>query len=185
LCEAELFGLAVNWKRADSRLRRLAERLDAAVSADRAVQEEFERLARMRIAGAGQLHAVCLSFAAEIGKFLKHAFVVVDPPEFQGERFRENGPNLIQVHASGRIIQLDYRSPGLPISTEEYRDPYILHGTVRSFNQELLDRDTVEEHQIFLCIHRGAGEWRFFDSRTYRGGAVDLEYLTSLFERLL
>ena len=180
-----MFGLADNWRRGETRLKKLAERLDAAAAADEAVQAEFERMARLRLTGAEELHLVCARFGVEIGRLLRYTTLVVDPGEFQADRFRENGPNLIQLHASGRVVQIEYHSPPQPISTEEFRDPYILQGVVRSFNQELLDRNTVEEHQIFYCLGRNVSEWRFFDARTYRSGRCDQNYLTSLLERLL
>ena len=180
-----MFGLAGSWKRNDTRLRKLAERLDLATKADEAVQAEFERLARVRLGGAGELHAVCARFTSEMSRFLKHSSIALDPVEFQPDRFREGGPNLMQIHASGRIVQLEFGVPSLPVSTEEFREPYILQGMVRSFNQELLNRNSVEEHQIFFCSRRHGYEWRFFDARTYQSGPFDLEYLTSLLERLI
>jgi len=63
--------------------------------------------------------------------------------------------------------------------------PYTLEGTVRAFNQELLEKDLIEEQLIFYTLEGKQGMWRFFDARTYRSGPFDLEYLIALMEQLI
>jgi hypothetical protein len=71
------------------------------------------------------------------------------------------------------------------VSTEEFRIPYTLAGSVRAFNQELLDKDLIEEQLIFFTLEKHRRMWRFFDPRTYRSGPFDQEYLVSLMEQLI
>ena len=57
--------------------------------------------------------------------------------------------------------------------------------TVRAFNQELLDKDLIEEQLIFYTLEKRQNLWRFLDARTYRSGLFDQEYLVSLLEQLV
>jgi hypothetical protein len=174
------------WKRRQgSRLERLAGLLDSAATRDEAAVAELARIEQMRRNGAEELHAVCSRFAAELNRFLTSGRITLDPEEFSASQFREVGANLFQLHARGRIVQIEIETPELPLSTEQFREPYILEGAVRLFNQERLDRNAVEEQQLFLCL-RGTGcEWRFFDARTYRTGTFTPNYLAGMFERLV
>ena len=70
-------------------------------------------------------------------------------------------------------------------ATEELAMPYTLEGTVRAFNQELLDKDLIEEQLLFFTFEKEGGMWRFFDARTYRSGPFDREYLVTLMEQLI
>src|SRR5436309_7019757 len=81
--------------------------------------------------------------------------------------------------------QLAFRATPELVSTEDFRVPYTLEGTVRAFNQELLDKDLIEEQLIFFTLEHHKKMWRFFDARTYRSGPFDQEYLISLMEQLL
>ena len=71
------------------------------------------------------------------------------------------------------------------VSTEDFRIPYTLQGFVRGFNQELLEKDLIEEQLIFYTLEKPQPIWRFFDVRTHRSGRFDQEYLISLMERLV
>ena len=71
------------------------------------------------------------------------------------------------------------------VSTEDFRVPYILAGAVRCFNQELLDKDLIEEQLLFYTIEKSRHLWRFFDARTYNSGPFDRDYLTTLLEHLV
>jgi hypothetical protein len=61
----------------------------------------------------------------------------------------------------------------------------VLHGSFRSFNQESLEKNRMEEQRLFCCPLREAPVWHFFDARTYRTGNVDSDYLAAELERLL
>ena len=84
----------------------------------------------------------------------------------------------------GRILQISFAATPELVSTEDFRVPYTLNGTVRAFNQELLDKDIIEEQLIFYTIEHHKKMWRFFDARTYRSGPFDQEYLVGLMEQL-
>ena len=63
--------------------------------------------------------------------------------------------------------------------------PYILEGAIRCFNQQLLEKDLIEEQLLFYTLEKTRHMWRFFDARTYRSGPFDAEYLTALMEQLV
>ena len=75
-------------------------------------------------------------------------------------------------------------TPGL-VSTEDFRIPYTLEGSIRAFNQELLEKDIIEEQLLFYTLESEKKMWRFFDARTYRSGPFDQEYLICLMEQLI
>ena len=86
------------------------------------------------------------------------------------------------------MLQFEFEATEEPYSTEDFRQRYVLHGDVRSFNQNFLEHDTVDEQQIFFCPNDHGAEgsaWHFFDVRTYRTGLVSLDYLAAELERLL
>ena len=58
------------------------------------------------------------------------------------------------------------------MSTEDFRVPYTLEGSVRAFNQDLLNKDLIEEQLVFYTIEKTRSLWRFFDPRTYRSGTL-------------
>jgi hypothetical protein len=49
---------------------------------------------------------------------------------------------------------------------------------VRALNQALLDKDLIEEQLLFYTLEDRRNMWRYFDTRTYRSGGFDREYLT-------
>ena len=116
---------------------------------------------------------------------LERSAVDLDPPVVGRDSFQEDTTNLIQINVRGRILQVAYRATGDLISTEDFRVPYTLEGTVRAFNQELLDKDLIEEQLIFFTLEKDKKMWRFFDARTYRSGPFDVEYLIGLMEQLI
>ena len=110
--------------------------------------------------------------------------VTIDPEQFP-EAGLHDGPNLIQIGVRGQILQVAFGATPELVSTEDFRVPYTLAGSVRSFNQELLDRKVIEEQQVFYTIEKHRKLWRYFDPRTYRSGTFDQEYLVALLEELL
>jgi hypothetical protein len=107
------------------------------------------------------------------------------PEEYRPDTFQDAGLNLFQINARGRILQLEFEATPELISTEDFRVPYILAGTVRCFNQELLERDLIEEQLLFYTVEKSRSLWRFFDARTYRSGPFDADYLAGLMEQLI
>ncbi len=104
---------------------------------------------------------------------------MLDPPEWNPGSFNEDGANLFQISLRGRLLQVEFTATDEPYCTEEFRHRYVLRGGVRSFNQNFLDRDTVDEQLIFFCPHDSGASWHFFDPRTYRTGRITMEYLAT------
>jgi hypothetical protein len=107
------------------------------------------------------------------------------PFEWEIENFHDGQTNFFQISLRGRLLQLEFQSTDEMYSTEDFRLPYVLHGSFRSFNQESLEKNRMEEQRLFCCPLREAPVWHFFDARTYRTGNVDSDYLAAELERLL
>ena len=140
---------------------------------------------QLRLRGAQELHAVCRSFVDDVNSRLRHSFLVLSPAEFAQAGFREDGANLVQINLRGRLLQIEYQVTEDLFSQDDFRIPYILKGSVRSFNQELLDANRVDEQLLFYCPNETSGDWHAFDCRTYRTGLLDADYLASALERLI
>ena len=139
----------------------------------------------MRRAAAADLHAICREFVGALNRMLERSAVDLDPQTMGGDSFQDDSPNLIQINVRGRILQVIFRATAELVSTEDFRVPYTLEGTVRAFNQELLEKDLIEEQLIFFTVEKHKKMWRFFDARTYRSGPFDVEYLIGLMEQLI
>jgi hypothetical protein len=48
----------------------------------------------------------------------------------------------------------------------------------------MLDQNIVEEQLLFFTLEGRGAMWRYFDTRTYRSGHFDREYLTALMEEV-
>jgi hypothetical protein len=169
----------------DSRLRRLAQNIEALAAKDDVVLRRAREIASLRAAAAADLHAICADFVQSINRLLERDEVELDPPVFSASAFRDDTPNLVQINVRGRILQVTYRATPELVSTEDFRVPYTLEGTIHAFNQQLLDKDLIEEQLLFFTIENHKKMWRFFDARTYRSGPFDQEYLIALMEQLL
>jgi hypothetical protein len=169
----------------DARLKKLAEGIAALTGKDELVHEHAREIAAARNTAANEMYAICAEFVAGLNRLLPLAEVIIDPAPSDSAYFREESPNLIQINVRGRILQIEYLATAELVSTEEFRVPYTLSGSVRAFNQELLDKDLIEEQLIFFTLEKHRRMWRFFDPRTYRSGPFDQEYLVSLMEQLI
>lgn len=169
----------------DQRLQRLAQSIDALLEKDEILLRRAREFAEMRQAAASDLHAICREFVVALNRMLERSAVDLDPPAMNPDTFQDDAPNLIQINVRGRILQVVFRSTDELVSTEDFRVPYTLQGTVRAFNQELLEKDLIEEQLIFYTLEKHKRMWRFFDARTYRSGPFDLEYLIGLMEQLI
>ena len=169
----------------ESRLERLARSIDALAEKDAAILRRVTEISALRHAAAAELYGVCAGFVAALNRLLAHGEIVLDPPAYKDGDFQEDSANLIQMHIRGRILQVEFEATPELVSTEDFRIPYTLAGRVRAFNQELLDKDLIEEQLIFCTLERPHHLWRFFDARTYRSGPFDQEYLISLMEQLI
>jgi hypothetical protein len=169
----------------DTRLKRLAQNIDALAARDQNLLNHGREIAALRRRAAAELHSICAEFVASLNRLLSREAVTLDPPDFGEAAFREEGRNLIQIHVRGRVLQIEFGGTPDLVSTEEFRIPYTMEGSVRAFNQELLDKEIIEEQLLFYTLEKEKKWWRFFDARTYRSGPFDQEYLVSLMEQLI
>jgi|SRR5215469_6488859 len=169
----------------DHRLKRLAENIDALAEKDQSMIDRSREIAHLRRVAGVELHAICAEFVASINRLLSRTEVTLDPPLFSAEAFQEMGKNLIQINARGRILQIEFSATVELVSTEEFRIPYTMEGAVRAFNQQLLDKDMIEEQFIYYTLEKEKKWWRFFDARTYRSGPFGQDYLVSLMEQVI
>jgi hypothetical protein len=169
----------------DARLKRLAHSIDSLLEKDERMLRRTHEVAEMRRAAARDLHSICREFVGSLNRMLERSAVDLDPPSMGNDTFQEDVPNLVQINVRGRILQVVFRATPELISTEDFRVPYTLEGTVRAFNQELLEKDLIEEQLIFYTLEKHKKMWRFFDARTYRSGPFDVEYLIGLMEQLI
>jgi hypothetical protein len=167
------------------RLRKLARSLDALARKDESYIRRAREIGSLRRQAAVELHGICGDFVRDLNQLLSEIELEFDPEEYGTESFQDTGINLFQINARGRILQIRFEATPELISTEDFRVPYILAGAVRCFNQQLLERDLIEEQSLFYTIERSRQHWRFFDARTYRSGMVDAEYLAGLMEQLV
>lgn len=169
----------------EARLKRLARNIDALVEKDERSMRHAREVRTLRRAAAGELYAICLQFVTAVNGLLSQGEVILDPPSYDDRAFQEDSPNLVQMNIRGRILQVAFEATVELLSTEDFRIPYTLAGSVRAFNQELLDKDIIEEQLIFYTWEKHRKMWRFFDARTYRSGPFDEEYLIGLMEQLI
>lgn len=181
-----MFGLVEKWKRArPDRLTRLARAIEALGETDRKLIEQSSKVDRLRVQGALDLHRICRNFVDKVNGRLSEPAILLDPPSFSADGYRETTPNLFQINLRGRLLQMEF-GPTLDLyENEDFRHPYVLRGAVRSFNQDLLENNSVDEQMIFYCPMNGVAHWYFFDGRTYRTGRVAESYLIAEIERLL
>jgi hypothetical protein len=169
----------------DARLKKLARAIETLAAKDEIVLRHARDMFALRRAASSDLHAICADFVNSVNRLLENTEVELDPRAFTEDQFQEDATNLIQINVRGRILQVGYRATPELVSTEDFRVPYTLEGTVRAFNQELLDKDLIEEQLIFFTLENEKKMWRYFDARTYRSGPFDQEYLIGLMEQLL
>ena len=168
-----------------ARLKRLAKEIEAMAEKDDRAVRYARDMAELRRSAACELYQVCTGFVSAVNGLLPAPELRLDPPDFRPENFQPDAPNLVQINVRGRILQVEYEATPELVSTEEFRIPYTLSGSVRAFNQALLDKDLIEEQLLFYTIEKQKTMWRFFDARTYRSGIFDLEYLLALMEQLV
>jgi len=178
--------LAAKWKwRRPDRLARLAASIEAIGGRDRNLVDESARVDRMRTQGAAGLHDICRRFVDALNGRLAEPALLLDPPDYAAGHYHDVGPNLFQINLRGRLLQIEFAATEELYSTEEFGRPYILQGGIRSFSQDLLDRNTLDEQAIFYCLRDGEGQWYYFDFRTYRTGVVTPDFLAAGMQRLV
>jgi hypothetical protein len=168
-----------------SRLKRLAKNIETLAKKDEVALGRVREIIQLRHLAARELHAICAGFVASVNELLPEPLVRLDPQELTGDGFHQDTANLFQINVRGRLLQVEFTATAELVSTEEFRVPYTLEGTVRALNQTLLDKDLIEEQLLFYTVETHRKMWRFFDARTYRTGPFDREYLLSLMEELV
>jgi hypothetical protein len=167
------------------RLKRLAHYIDALAEKDETSMRLSRQIAEVRRTAASELYTVCRDFVNSLNRLLSNGELLLDPEQFSGAVFQEDAVNLIQISVRGRILQVAYNATQELVSTEDFRIPYTLAGSVRAFNQDLLDKEIIEEQLVFYTVEKDRKMWRFFDPRTYRSGTLDQDYLISVMEQLI
>jgi hypothetical protein len=170
----------------DDRLKKLANKLETLANRDSQRIEHERRIFALRREAAVDLHRVCVSFVAEMNRLLNAVSLDVTPETFTEDTYTDARVNLIQIHVSGRVIQFAFQATAHLEAREALRSTaYTLEGTVRWFNQDLLDRDDINEHRLYYCLDKARNEWRYLDPRSQRLGTVDNQYVAGLFEQLV
>jgi hypothetical protein len=173
-----------SWPNEDP-LHRLAQRIQSIQEKDQGRLQRVHEMEAVRRGAAAELHSVCANFVAAVNAMLEAPVVLLDPPEYAAASYRDDSPNLLQISVHGRILQVAFAATPELVSTEDFRIPYVLEGSVRAFNQEMLDKDLIEEQPLFYTLERNRNMWRYFEARTYRSGPFDRAYLISVMERIL
>ena len=166
-------------------MKRLAQHLEALAAKDEQMLRRTREMHQVRLAAASDLHTICKEFVQSLNRLLSKTELVLDPAEFTTVSFQDEVTNIIQISVRGRILQVTYTATQELVSTEDFRVPYTLAGSVRAFNQELLNKDLIEEQLVFYTVEGDRRMWRFFDPRTYRSGTFDQDYLISVMEELI
>jgi hypothetical protein len=167
----------------DDAIGRLAQQIDATRKSEQ-IARDADRTAALRREGASELHRICAEFVAAVNGRLPEAVLDLSPPAYSPETFREAGVNLIQIGSQGREIQIAFQAPTQLVSTEKFLVPYVLEGELRAYNQEMLERFTIQSYLIFFCVENETASWRFYDWKTLRTGPIDSGLLVSLLETL-
>ena len=178
--------MAEKWKKQRSdRLDKLAHAIEAVGARDQRLLDDSLLADRLKSEGALVLFQTCREFVDGLNTRLSEPAVILAPFEWEIDNFSDDQTNFFQISLRGRLIQVEFQSTEEMFSTEDFRRPYVLHGSIRSFNQESLERNRMGEQRIFCCRVKEAPEWHYFDARTYRTGRLTADYLADELERLL
>jgi hypothetical protein len=172
-------------QRGNDRLEALAHKIELVAKQDQQRVRQAQEYARLRSRAAVELHKTCAELAGGLNGLLPEPLVDLSPAEYSAEAFRDNGANVFQINVSGRIVHLEFHSTDTLTSTEKFDTPYILEGSVRGFNQELLELSVVPEQSLFCCVQRENLNWLCFDPRTQRSTPLDQARLILLLDRLM
>jgi len=166
------------------RLRNLARRISDFAKADQSRMREEAEIRSRRQQAAAELHRLCAGFVDTLNAAVEIVKLELGPQTFSAEHFLEDGWNLFQIHVSGRVIQISFRATNSLVSTEEIKQRYTLEGSIRWFNQQLIDLEDVREHRVFYLLDKKVQGWRSYDPLTRRLAPLDDDYLAGLLEEL-
>lgn len=167
------------------RIKKLARQIDTIAQRDEERIRQAREVAEIRRRAALELHGVCAAFVKVVNEATSEVKLDLSPQAYSGDSLLDPGPNLLQINAAGRVIQVTFTANEPMASTENFRTSYILEGAVRWYNQESLDGLRIREHQLFCTLVRGRHQWIAVDRQTNRRAAFDNDYLTDRFEELL
>ena len=168
-----------------ARLKRLADRIESLKDRDDKAIRHARHIAGLRKEAAAGLYRMMSGFVEGVNEWLAESRLSLDPPTFDADSMPDPGNFLFQINIRGRILQIQFAATPDLISREDFRVPYTLAGSVRAFNQQMLDKDLIEEQLIFYTVEKHHHGWRFFDGRTYRSGELNEDYLISLLEQVV
>ena len=134
---------------------------------------------------ASELYAMFEHFARELNALVANIEVEFSPESWKLDSLLDTGPNIFQMNASGRVLQLAFEPAEPMVSMEHYRTPYTLEGAVRWFNQESLEGLGIHENLLFYCLEKKRNYWVRYDAQSHRKGPVDEDFLAGCFEQLL
>ncbi len=169
----------------EDRLRKLARGLDALAEKDELSIRWEHQMAELRCEAAFELYAICSNFVRSVNALSTKVKLELAPESYSRRSFRDSGPNLFQINASGRIVQVAFETTEPMVTTENFRISYTLEGAVRWFSQQTLESLGVRENLLFYCVEEGKTGWICFDPQTHRRVPFDEDYLAGLFEELL
>jgi hypothetical protein len=170
---------------AESRISKLAKSLDALPAKDELRLRKEREIEELRRQGARALYSLCKDFVDVLNGMVTQIRIEFSPEDYEAADVRNPSTNLFQINANGRVVQITFGTNEDGPTTERFRIPYMLEGAVRWYNQDLLEQQDIQEHQIFYCVDKDGAMWRFYDVRRRRPGVVDREYLISLLEQLV
>lgn len=169
----------------EERLRRLARHLEKLAEKDRERIQADEEFLALRQGGAAELHQLLAEFVAEVNALVAEVKLDLSPVRWPAGSLNYNEPNIFQINVSGRVIQVAFQVTDKLRERVEIRTDYTLAGSVRWFNQELLEREEVREDRLYYCVGRSERGWRYVDSRSQKIGILDSGYLAGLLEQLV
>ena len=167
------------------RLQKLVRKIEATAKQDEERLRRAQEIGRRRASAALELHATCAAFVDSVNRLLPAPMLELSPPAYTPESFRDPGTNVFQINVSGRIVHLEFQATDTPTSIEKFRVPYILEGSLRAFNQELLDMSAIPEQLLFCCLDRNRLSWLWCNPRTQQAAPLDQEHLITVLDRLV
>ncbi len=169
----------------EERLRRLARRLSSLAQQDAARTRRATEIAALRRRAACELYELCAALVSELNALAEGVQLVLSPETFDAQSFHDEQLNLFQIQVNGRIVQISFECTDTLTSSEQIAQPYTLYGSVRWFNQDMIERDEVQEHQLFYVVDQRDRGWRWYDPMLHRIGVFDDEYLGGLIDALI
>jgi hypothetical protein len=172
-------------KSTEDSLQKLARKIAATAKQDEERLGWAREIGRRRAVAALELHTTCAAFVDSVNRLLPRPMLELSPPAYSADAFRDPGSNVFQINVSGRIVHIEFQAADTPTSVEKFRIPYILEGSLRAFNQELLDMSVIPEQLVFCCLERNSLSWLCCNPRTQQAAPLDQKHLITVLDRLV